>query len=75
MSATPQQYLLAALGGLFAASLPFYSEVISLAIAVAAFCVAVLVARNVTQARIAAGFGVIYVLAMVGGLYLLREGA
>lgn len=74
MSATPHHYLLAGLGGLFAASFPLGNLAITLSIAVAALSLAVVAARAGLHARIAAGFGVVYVFGMLAGLYLLREG-
>jgi len=74
MSATPNGRLLAGLAGLFALSLPFLSGIQSLVVVAAALMLGVLGARAHWKARVAGGFGVVYVLAMVGGLYLLREG-
>ncbi|ABI77210.1 phosphatidate cytidylyltransferase [Hyphomonas neptunium ATCC 15444] len=75
MSATSNQYLLAGLGGLFAMSFPLQLTEMTVAIAVAAYCLASFGARAGIRSRVSAGFGVIYVFAMVGGLYMLREGA
>lgn len=74
ISATPHSYLLASIGALFALSLLFSHEIFSLSILVSGVTLAVFGARPGTTSRFSAGFGVIYVFAMVGGLYLLREG-
>ncbi|MFN3607511.1 MAG: phosphatidate cytidylyltransferase [Hyphomonas sp.] len=74
MSATPNRNLLAALGGVFALSLPFEISAATAAVAFAAIILAIFSARAGYRSRTAAGFGVVYVFAMVGGLYMLREG-
>ncbi|MFN4184753.1 MAG: phosphatidate cytidylyltransferase [Hyphomonas sp.] len=74
MSVSPHQYLLAGLGGLFALSLPSEITWIPVALGFSAFTLAVLTARPGQRFRITAGFGVVYVFSMVGGLFLLREG-
>lgn len=75
MSATPHHHLLAVLGGLFAVSFPVDNLVITLSIGAAALSLALIAARPGIHTRTAAGFGVVYVFAMVAGLYLLREGS
>lgn len=74
MSATPHGRTLAALAGLFALCLPFLSPVQLLAVGTTAVAFGALGARPFWRSRVAGGFGVVYVLAMVGALYLLREG-
>ncbi|PKP83563.1 MAG: phosphatidate cytidylyltransferase [Alphaproteobacteria bacterium HGW-Alphaproteobacteria-18] len=74
MSASPNQYLLAGLGGFYALSFPIGAPWVTAALGLSAFTLAVLSARNGQRSRITSGFGVIYVFAMVGGLFLLREG-
>lgn len=74
MSATPNAGLLAGLGALFALSLAFLSHEQSLAIAVAACILGIFGSKPYWKARVSGGFGVVYVLAMVGALYTLREG-
>lgn len=75
MSAAPHQRILASLCALFALSLPFAHPYLTPALAVAAFSAAAFSARPGIRRGISAGFGVVYVLAMVGCLYQLREGA
>lgn len=74
MSATPNQYLLAGLGGAFALSFPFGHASGTAVITVAAICLALFGARASYTSKVAAVFGVVYVFAMVGGLFALREG-
>lgn len=74
MSATPHPQILGVFGILFALSFPLVHAPVTLAIGAAAFTLALLGSRPGRATRISAGFGVIYVFAMVGGLYLLREG-
>lgn len=74
MSATPNHHLLAGLAGMFALSLPLASPPATAAFALAALCLAAIGARREAIARFSAGFGVVYIFAMVGGLYMLREG-
>lgn len=74
MSATPNEILLAGLAGVFGVSLALHNEFISWAIFVAAVVLAVVSSQRQAEARISGGFGVVYVFAMVFGLYTLREG-
>lgn len=74
MSATPHGRLLAGLAAAFALSLPLLYFGHSLAIGAAICALGIFGSRAFWRARITGGFGVIYVLAMVGALYLLREG-
>lgn len=74
MSATRNQSLLAGLGGVFALSFPVGLVPLTVVIALAAISLAVLGARSGSRSRVSAGFGVVYVFSMVGGLYMLREG-
>lgn len=75
MSATPNERLLAGLAATFGFSLAIEDARVSLAILVAACVLAGLSKPRVLDARISSVFGVVYVFAMVFGLYLLREGA
>jgi phosphatidate cytidylyltransferase len=74
MSAAPNPYSLAFLGALFCLSLPLADLRIISAVGTAAFVLAILASRRQLEARISAGFGVVYVFAMVSCLYILREG-
>jgi phosphatidate cytidylyltransferase len=74
MSASPNQHVLAGMSGLFALSLPFEVDILTPALAAATFSAAVFGARPGIKQRVTAGFGVIYVFAMIGCLYQLREG-
>ena len=74
MSGSRHAYLIAGLGVLMCLSLPLGDARLSGALAAAAFIVAILTAPPLTSARISAGFGVVYVYAMVACLYLLRDG-
>lgn len=74
MSATPHGRLLAAMAGAFVVTLPFASLELSLAIAAATVVLGIAGSRRFWKSRVTGGFGPIYVLSMVGMLYLLREG-
>lgn len=65
------QAVLAGLSGLLLAS---DHLVLPVAAAAAALVFAVVVARGGVKGRLTAGFGVVYVIGMVAGLYFLREG-
>lgn len=74
MSATPREWLLTALAALFGLSLGFPDFRVSLSIFIASSVLAVLTSARTAEAKVAGGFGVLYVFAMVFGLYTLREG-
>lgn len=74
MSATPLEWPLTALAALFGLSLAFPGSVVSLSIFIASAVLAVWTSARTAEAKIAGGFGVVYVFAMVYGLYTLREG-
>jgi phosphatidate cytidylyltransferase len=74
MSATPNEVPLAVLSALFGLSLATGDDRICGALFGASLVLAVLSAPKDAEARISAGFGVIYVFAMVFGLFMLREG-
>lgn len=74
MSATPHGRLLAVFAAAFPLSLPLLDLSLSFALGAAALVLGALGARGYWRARVAGAFGVVYVLAMVGALYLLREG-
>ena len=74
MSATPNQHLLAGMSALFALSMPLQLDFLTPALAVAILSAAVFATRPDAKTRTTAGFGVLYVLTMIGCLYQLREG-
>ncbi|MDP1555604.1 MAG: phosphatidate cytidylyltransferase [Hyphomonas sp.] len=74
MSATPNEWLLTALAALFGLSLALSDFGVSFSIFIASSVLAVLTSARTAEAKIAGGFGVVYVFAMVYGLYTLREG-
>ncbi|HAY06152.1 MAG TPA: phosphatidate cytidylyltransferase [Hyphomonas sp.] len=74
MSATPNEMFLAPLSVLFCLSLPLDDLRITASLGAAAVVLGVLSAQREREARIAGGFGVVYVFAMVSCLYVLREG-
>lgn len=74
MSATRHHYILAALAGLFALSFPLQTVALTGGAFFAAISLSFFAARAELSSKFAASFGVVYVFAMVGGLYVLREG-
>jgi len=74
MSAMPNAFVLAGLAVLFGLSLALPDTRASAALFTAATVLAIMSAPRSLAARISAGFGVLYVFAMVFGLYTLREG-
>ena len=74
MSSAPNAGGLAVLAALFGLSLALADPRVSGAIFACAFGLAALSPRARTEVRLSGGFGVIYVFAMVFGLYALREG-
>lgn len=73
MSATPHAILLAILGAVFILTIPLIEAALSWAILALIIGLAVFGARQGFKPRISAGFGVLYVLAMAAGLFVLRE--
>jgi phosphatidate cytidylyltransferase len=74
MSATPNEGVLAVLAALFGLSLALADERVSWAIFACAAALGVLSSRPTFETRVSGGFGVVYVFAMVFGLFELREG-
>ncbi|MFN7055521.1 phosphatidate cytidylyltransferase [Hyphomonas sp.] len=74
MSAAAQPRIQAVLGAVFGLSLAANELWLPVAALMAGGVFAVLTAHGGAKARLTAGFGVIYVYAMVGALYGLREG-
>ncbi|WP_396272091.1 phosphatidate cytidylyltransferase [Hyphomonas sp.] len=74
MSATRREWALTALAALFGLSLALPGFIVSLCVFVASAVLAVWTSARTPEAKIAGGFGVVYVFAMVYGLYTLREG-
>lgn len=74
MSATAHPRILAGLAGLFGLLLASGHYALPAAVFSAALVFAVLASRSDVKARFTAGFGVVYVCAMVAGLFWLREG-
>ncbi len=74
MSDTHNETLLAVIAALFGLGLGTGDERIGGALLAAAVVLAVFSAQRTAEARLSAGFGVVYVFAMVFGLYVLREG-
>ena len=74
MSATAHPRTLAALAGVFGLLLASGQPALLAAVFGAGLAFAVLTSSRGVKVRITAGFGIIYVCAMVAGLYGLREG-
>jgi phosphatidate cytidylyltransferase len=74
MSATPHETVLAALAALFGLSLALSQDWVAWALIVAAAMLAIFTSQRAFEARTTGGFGVVYVFAMVFGLYELRDG-
>ncbi|MFN3910458.1 phosphatidate cytidylyltransferase [Hyphomonas sp.] len=74
MSATPKEVSLAIVAALFALSLGTGDARISGALFTAAVVLAIVSAPSALTSRVSAGFGVVYVFAMVFGLFTLRDG-
>lgn len=74
MSGTPNERLLAGLATLFGLSLALDDARYAAAIFIAAIVLASASSPRLLQSRLTGGFGVLYVFAMVFGLYTLREG-
>lgn len=74
MSATRNAGLLAGMAALFGLSLALHDTGISWAVFGAAAALGLFSAQRDPAARVAGVFGVVYVFAMVFGLYMLREG-
>lgn len=74
MSATPNETVLAGLAALFGLSLAVPDARVSTALFAASIVLAVFSSPRILSSRISAGFGVLYVFAMVFGLYTLRDG-
>ncbi|MBK8199668.1 MAG: phosphatidate cytidylyltransferase [Acidobacteria bacterium] len=74
MSATPNAALLAGIAGLFGFALAVEDARVSIGLLCAAAVLAALSPPRVLAARLTSVFGVVYVFAMVFGLYMLREG-
>lgn len=74
MSATPHSRVLSALAAAFCLTLPLSMSWPAALMLALSLGFAISVSRRSQAARLLAGFGVVYVLAMVAGLYVLREG-
>lgn len=74
MSATPNEQLLSGLAALFGLSLALPYDWAGWALFVSAVVLGIISSQRTAESRITGGFGVIYVFAMVFGLYELRDG-
>jgi phosphatidate cytidylyltransferase len=74
MSGTPNEKVLAGIAAAFGLSLALPDPRYAAAVFVAGLVLAAASSPRLVQSRVTGGFGVLYVFAMVFGLYILREG-